>query len=155
MLGYTSHQVIKRRNKMAVGQTSNDKTEETKGDANTTTNSAGSDRTKGKVGPAQGVPTNTQSVPIQVVSRDELAKPEYELKNGKLEIERGHPNYIFDNQRNQQAQENTVEVAAGTRSEDGTLKPNHPQADDANPSIVSDEQEGTAEERRNEANLKN
>lgn len=90
-------------------------------------------------GPEQGVPTNENPVPIQVVSRDELAKPEYELKNGRLEIERGHPNFIFDNQRNQQAAENTVEVAAGIRNEDGTLKPNHPQAEDANPSVVKDQ----------------
>lgn len=90
-------------------------------------------------GPSDGVPTNEDAVPIQVVSRDELAKPEYTYDGKTLEIERGHPNYIFDNQRNQQAAENTIEVDAGTRNQDGTLTPEHPAAEDANPKIVKDE----------------
>jgi hypothetical protein len=101
-----------------------------------------------------GVPSNNVAVPIQVVDRDEIRKDEYQLKDGKLEIERGHPNYIFDNQRNQQAQENTVEIAAGIRNDDGTLKENHPQADDANPAVVSKDSDGTEVERRNRENLK-
>lgn len=85
---------------------------------------------------SQAVPTNTNPVPIQVVSRDELTRPEYTLHdNGTLDIERGRPNAIFDNQRNQQAQENTVEVNNGIRNQDGTLKENHPVYDDAADSV--------------------
>ena len=68
--------------------------------------------------------------PPQVVDRDEIKKSEYSLEDGKLEIDRGHPNHIFDNQRNQQAQENTVEIAQGIRNDDGSLKENHPASND-------------------------
>lgn len=113
------------------------------------TASTGDERAK-----ENGVPSNNVAVPIQVIDRDEIRKPEYSLADGKLEIERGHPNYIFDNQRNQQAQENTVEIAAGIRNEDGTLKENHPQADDANPSVVKEDSSETKEEKVNRENLK-
>lgn len=102
----------------------------------------------------EGVPSNDVAVPPQVVSRDELAKDEYSYENGRLEIDRGHPNYIFDNQRNQQAAENTVEVENGIRNADGTLKANHPLADTANPAVVSDEGTGeTDEEKKNREEL--
>lgn len=123
--------------------------EEAKDNPKVSTASTGEGRAK-----ENGVPANNVAVPIQTVSRDELAKPEYTMVDGKLEIERGHPNYIFDNQRNQQAQENTVEVAAGTRTSEGKLMENHPQADDANPSIVDKSSGETAEEKQNRENLK-
>lgn len=103
----------------------------------------------------QGVPSNDVAVPPQVVSRDELSKDEYTYEDGRLEIDRGHPNYIFDNQRNQQAQENTVEVAAGTRNPDGTLNERHPLADTANPAVVQESDGGeTKEEQKNREELK-
>lgn len=102
----------------------------------------------------EGVPSNDVAVPPQVVSRDELAKDEYTYENGRLEVNREHPNYIFDNQRNQQAAENTVEVAAGTRNEDGTLNETHPLADTANRKVVNDNGTGeTDEEKKNREEL--
>lgn len=101
-----------------------------------------------------GVPSNTVAVPIQVVSRDEIVKDEYTLADGKLEIDRGHPNYIFDNQRNQQAAENTVEIASGIRTAEGKLNQFHPQADDAASVVVDKDSGETAEEKKNRENLK-
>lgn len=68
----------------------------------------------------QSPPSGAYTTP-EVFDGFQLDKPEYEYDEQRhtLEVNREHPNHIYENQQTQQAQENTVKVQNGEIDKDG------------------------------------